>query len=304
MKRAALIGVALAAALAAPAAAQVRVDRPLAASEPTTQSVEQKRAMLAGITANSSVSARIGASSNAEARRLFQTALDLQEQAATLLASGRVVAADALLNEALWQIGRARALTPDPAAALVEEKARYQQLQESIAAMGRSYEANLQSERRRGAGEQTAGRRIEDARALLAQAGTLGTQGNYAEANRLLERSLELMLLDFKTLLGGQTLIYSRTFPQPQDEYPFELERNKSYESLVPLAVTEFRPGDGARAQIDRHLQENAKLRERAARYASERNLRAAVRTLQEATDILQQALQAAGLEVPQVMTQ
>jgi hypothetical protein len=112
------------------------------------------------------------------------------------------------------------------------------------------------------------------------------------------------MLADFQMLLGGQALIYSRAFPQPQDEYPFELERNRSYESLVPLAMTEYRPDKDAQAVIDRYVRENKALQEQAQKQAAARNLKAAVQSLQNGTEALQRALQAAGLVVPQTMGQ
>lgn len=302
---AAVAAVVATAALAQPAATQKRGDRTqVASSDPTPQAVEQKRAMLATIMRDSPVAARIAASQNPDARRHFATARDLQEQATALLGAGRLVAADALLNEAMWQISRARALAPDPALVLIEDRARFRQLQDSISALKQSYEVNLARERARGAGEPTAGRELDKARALVTEADALGTAGRYADANRLLDRALALMLADFHVLLGGQTLIYSRAFPQPQDEYPFELERNRSYESLVPLAITEYRPGKDALALIDRYVRENRTLREQAQKQAATRDLKAAVQNLQQGTDALQRALQAAGLVVQQTMGQ
>jgi len=303
--RIAIAAVAVAWMLAQPGMAQTRTDRlPPPSSDPTPQSVEQKRAMVAGIVRDSPVATRVAASPNPDARRYLATAQDLQEQAATLLAAGQVVAANALLNEAMWQIGRARALAPDPAATLVAERGRYRQLQDSISALQKSYQINLDRERARGAGEPTAGRELDKADALIVEAGALAAADRYADANRLFDRALALLLADFHVLLGGQTLIYSRAFPQPQDEYPFELERNRSYESLVPLAVTEYRPGKDALALIDRHVQENGSLREQAQKQAAAHNLKAAVRSLQDGTEALQRALQAAGLVVPQTMGQ
>ena len=303
--RIAIAAVAVAWMLAQPGMAQTRTDRlPPPSSDPTPQSVEQKRAMVAGIVRDSPVATRVAASPNPDARRYLATAQDLQEQAATLLAAGQVVAANALLNEAMWQIGRARALAPDPAATLVAERGRYRQLQDSISALQKSYQINLDRERARGAGEPTAGRELDKADALIVEAGALAAADRYADANRLFDRALALLLADFHVLLGGQTLIYSRVFPQPQDEYPFELERNRSYESLVPLAVTEYRPGKDALALIDRYVRENKSLREQAQKLAAARDLKAAVRSLQDGTEALQRALQAAGLVVPQTMGQ
>ena len=159
--RIAIAAFAVAGMVAPPTLAQTRTDRlPAQTSDPTPQSVEQKRAMVAGIVRDSPLATRIAASPDPDARKYFATAQALQDQATTLLAAGRVVAADALLNEAMWQIGRARALAPDPTAAFIGERARFRQLQDSIVALQRSYEINLARERARGAGEPTAGREL------------------------------------------------------------------------------------------------------------------------------------------------
>ena len=77
----AIVTIAAALALAQPVAAQTRNDRlPVISTDPTPQSVEQKRAMVAVILRDSPVATRIAASANPDARRYFATALELQEQ--------------------------------------------------------------------------------------------------------------------------------------------------------------------------------------------------------------------------------
>jgi hypothetical protein len=273
---------------------------PASAADPRVQAVEQKRVMVERILRGSPVATRIAGGASDEARKLLATAKDLHDQAAGHLAAGRAAAADALLNDAMSQIGRARSLVPDPAAAAGEERTRHQKLLESIGALEHSYRANVARQSAHGAKETTADRERESAEKLVADARALAGADRYAEANALLDRALATMLRDFNVHLGGQALIYSRAFPRAQDEYAFELERNRSYESLVPLAITEYRPGKDALALIERYVEENRLLRERAERLAASNNMKSAVKNLQEATDALQRALQAAGLAVPQ----
>lgn len=260
------------------------------------QLLEQKRGMVERLLVDSPVVKRIGESGHAEAQRHLALARDLHRNAAMLLRDGREVSADAMLNEAMWQISRARQLVPDPLAQAVEERVRYGQLQESIAAVRASVGANASHDRIRTTG--TAGN--DKASSLVANARIAAEGERFNEANRLLDEALTLMLQEWQRQHGGRAVVYSRNFSRPEDEYAFELERNRSYETLIPVAITEFRPGPDLVAQIDRLVEQNKSLRARAEREAVARNLKSAVQALQGGTDALQKALQTAGLALPQ----
>ena len=118
----------------------------------------------------------------------------------------------------------------------------------------------------------------------------------------LIEQALTLLLKDALTRLDGQTLVYDRRFASSREEYAHELQRNRSYEALVPLAVLEYRPSREAQALIDRYVKQSRALRERAESQAATNDHAQAILTLVEGTDGLQRALQASGLTVPQTM--
>lgn len=281
------------ATLAAAAAAQTPASRP-ARPEVSAQAVEQKTQMVDRLVYNSPVAARIGGSQSAEARRHFGNARDLLVHARALTASGQLRPADLLLNEAIWEIGRAQQLAPDERARLVEERARFQQLADSVDALAAGYpepgarpDAQALLERVRGARQQA-----------RAQA----DDGRVVEANRTLEGALALLLRDALARFDGQTLVYDRRFASTRDEFGFELARHRSYEGLVPLALLEYRPSAEARALIERYVNQARALRERAQAQASGGDTATALNTLGEGTEALQRALQAAGLSVPQTM--
>jgi inorganic triphosphatase YgiF len=122
------------------------------------------------------------------------------------------------------------------------------------------------------------------------------------DANRTLEQALALLLKDALARLQGQTLVYDRRFANSRDEYAHELARNRSYESLVPLAIAEYRPSREAQALIERYVRQSRALRERAESQAAPNDHAQAILSLVEGTDSLQRALQASGLTVPQTM--
>jgi hypothetical protein len=302
-----LVLVALAAVVSALPHAAAQQSAPAAAPSGASGTVpsvavEQKRAMVERILRDSPLVVRVGASANDEAKRLLASAREVFGKAQGLIAGGHLVAADALLNEAIWQVGQARQLVPDPMSRGIGDRVRYQQLTESIAALRASYRVNVEREARRGRGDTTPDHDMAEAEALVDEAKSMAAAELVTEANRLLDQALALMLKDFQRHLGGHTLTYARKFSDPGEEYDFERERFRSYESLVPLALTEYRPNKDALLLVNRYVKLAGERRERAERMAAARNYGAATKSLQEATDSLQRALSAAGLSVPQTM--
>jgi hypothetical protein len=122
------------------------------------------------------------------------------------------------------------------------------------------------------------------------------------DANAQLEQALAILLKDALGRLDGKTLVYDRRFDNVQQEFAWELDRLRSYESLVPLAVLEYRPSREAVALIERYVGQAKALRANAESQAAANDHATGVQTLVEATNTLQRALQAAGLSVPQTM--
>jgi len=292
--------VALTSACTWPASAQTPPDTAAARvrAEVSRTAVEQKTTMLDRLLFNSPLATRIGGSGNEQARRHLTDARELFTHARALAKTGQLRGADGLLNEAIWEIGRAQQLAPDQSARLADERARYQQLKDSVDAMLRTYQISELAPRDDTPPDRGAARAV----AAVEQARMAADQGRIVEANRTLEQALTLLLKDAMARLNGQTLVYDRRFASNRDEYGFEAERFRSYESLIPLALVEYRPSREAMALIDRYVRQARGLRDRAEAQAAGNDHAAAVLSLVEGTDALQRALQASGLSVPQTM--
>ena len=258
----------------------------------SAQMLAHKGAMLDKVLNESPLAARLLGSGNEEARAHFIHARELAAHARTL-------AADGLLNEAIWEISRAQQLVPDPGTQQATERARYAQLEDSVAALKRTAMIALPTTAPRLA----ASREDVVARAdLLAdQAAQLARSDRYIEANKQLDAALLLLLNDASTRLAGHTIVYDVRFSDRREEFAFELERHRSFERLVPLALLEFRPTPEARALAERHVAQARTLRERAEAGFGADPL-AALKDVADGTDALRRALQAAGLVVPQEM--
>jgi len=276
--------------------------RPARGAEVSRPALEQKAAMIEKLIFNSPVATRVGGSQNEEARRHFNNARELYTHARALTGTGQLRGADLLLNEAIWEIGRAQTLVPDQAARLVEERTRYDQLKGSVDALLRTYQLGLTGNAVTMRPDAVGERNVQGAMAASDQARAAADAGRVVDANRLLEQALTLLLKDALTRLDGQTLVYDRRFASSREEYAFELARHRSYESLVPLAILEYRPSREAQALIDRYVTQGRTLRERAEGLAAANEHAQAILALVEGTDGLQRALQASGLTVPQTM--
>jgi hypothetical protein len=263
------------------------------------QQVEQKAAMLNRVLNESPVAARIANSQNEEARKHFAHARDLTLHARTLVTEGQLRAADGLLNEAIFEISKAQQLVPDPGSQQAAERARFSQLEDSVAALRRTAQIALPQANTKKADTEQA---LRNADALVEQALALARSDKYIEANRQLDRALMVLLKDASSRLSGQTIVYDFRFANRREEFDFELERHRSFERLVPLALLEYRPSPEARALVERHLAQARELRERG-EAQFEREPIAAIKDITEGTEALRRALLAAGLTVPQTMS-
>lgn len=286
--------------LAQPGLAQPAGPARSAARPPVSaQGVEQKIVMLDKLLAHSPVAARVLTSQNEQARRHLTAARELTAHARTLSSAGLLRGADALLNEAIWEVSRAQQLVPDPGSQQAGERARFEQLENSVAALQRTALIALPA---------ASGRDREAAERMHARAGTLVDQAfamaradRYIEANQLLDQALVLLLKDASQRLAGHTIVYDRRFASPREEFDFELDRHRSFERLMPLALLEFRPSAEALALIDRYVAQARQLRERG-ESSVDLDARGAIKSVVEGTDSLRRALQAAGLVVPQTL--
>ena len=263
------------------------------------QLIEQKTAMVDKVLNQSPVAARVLTSQNEQARKHFTAARELVSHAQALSAAGQLRGADALLNEAIWEISRAQQLVPDPGSQQAGERARFAQLEDSVAALQRT--ALIALPPAAGRQGESAERTGAKANALVEQAVALARADRYIEANKQLDQALVLLLKDAAARLAGHTIVYDRRFADRRQEFDFEIERFRSFERLVPLALVEFRPAAEALTLIDRYVGQARELRDRGQAQVG-RDAIAAIKNVVDGTDALRRALQAAGLAIPQTM--
>ena len=261
---------------------------------PDRRALDQKEALVRRLVSDSPAEQRIEASGNAEARLQLARARALHARARALADAGELVEANAELNAAMGAIGKARQLVPDPAARAGDQRVRYAALLRTTVALAQSYERHLA-----GAGTAPGDPRLERARARIEEAKGLANGEQLAEAVAVLEKTQRELMGGLNAALGSTTVHYTQRFETPAEEYAFELDRNRAYRDLVPVAIAELKPRREAVALVDRYVAANARHLEAAEGLAAGRNYREAADALRSGTNNLQAALAAAGLSVP-----
>jgi hypothetical protein len=140
---------------------------------------------------------------------------------------------------------------------------------------------------------------IERVDALLDDARNLASAELFAQAIRAVQNAEQGLVGALSRLLGASTLVYAERFETQQAEFAYELDRNRSYEELVPVAVSEMRPSADALRVVGRFVERNQSLREQAQGMAGRKDYRGALKALRAGTEQLQRALANAGVVVP-----
>lgn len=258
------------------------------------RALEQKLEFVRTMIADGPVVQRISASSNEVARKHLEDGRAQYANAVELLKAGDLPAAEKAANDAIWAIGRARQLVQDSGTRLVAEKLRHQQLLASTERLIPTYKTHLAQS------GLDADADLAAAQDLIQQANALAQAEKLADANRTLLEAERHLLLGLTRLVGSKTIDYTPRFDTAAKEYEYELERNRSFGDLVPLAMGELNPSADARTLITRFVERNQALRAQAVAQAGQKQYANAIGLLKEATLQLQRALAAAGLTVPQ----
>ena len=267
---------------------------------PTRASLENKLRLVGMLLAQSPAVLRIPGSGNAEAIKLLADARALHDAANGEAAAGRTAAAVDMLNQSLQKIASAARLVPDPAQQLALERARYNALRESTHAFSNLHEGLLARMAERKPEPASLAPDSSKIAAVLAQAAELAAANRYIQANALLQDAYNSVVTALNRMLMAKTIVYDQNFSSPADEYRHELARNRNYEDLLPLALTQLNPGPEVSLLSERSAQQSRVLRETAQQQAGRGDYAAAVKSLHEATEHLQRSLRIAGVIVPQ----
>ena len=266
---------------------------------PALAQVEQKEALLRRLLNDSPAIARIAASDDAEAKDYFRLAGERHANAVALMKAADPARAEAELNEAMWMVGKARQRVPDPMLREIELRVQNAAMTRAIDSLRASYTKHLARARGAPSGASVSDPALKRITEQIDEARSLANSENVKEANTVLHAAEHDLMVALGQVLGATTLEYAQRFETLAEEYAHESARLRSYEELIPIALSELRPGREAVALMERYAGRARALSGRAEKSAAGREFRAAIDNARKATSYLQGALTAAGLTLP-----
>ena len=274
------------------------VAQTVSASVPERAIVDQKLALVARILADSPITESSAGGTSADAKEKLAAATRLHKRAQLQLEQGHIAAADQALNDAMRHISKARALAAEPRIRANAEQTRYTEVLQSVEVLELSYQRNV--ERRSAWLAEVGDEDLKRVKILVNRAREMASADQYREANAVLVHAQRDMISSYNGLLGAKTLVYDLRFASAEEEYKYETERGYAYEGLVPTAIQEYAPKRELVTMIDRLVVESRALAAHARSHAQKRQFPNAIQSQREAITKLQQALEVAGVVVPQ----
>ena len=262
--------------------------------------VQQKEQFVRKLLDDAEAAERIKASRDAQAAELLAEAREHHQHALSLIRAGDLAGAEKMLDHAIGHAGKARQRVPDAERRTLAERFEFARLLGGVDSLRASYTRHKPAA---GAvGERAFEAELERIDALIDDARTLAAAEQFGGAIRAAQHAERGLIAGLSQLLGSATILYTQRFDTPAEEFAFELDRNRSYEELVPVALTELRPPASAARTIEGLVARNKAMREQAQVHAKRQDHNAAMRALRAGTGELQRALALAGVVVPSEM--
>ncbi len=261
-----------------------------------TESAVRQKLGYAQMVIGSGSAKRVEASGNQSAIGMLNTARGQIDASKMSLDGGRLQQAMDEVNEGLRLMTAAsREITTESEMAGVNQKAKYDELSNSLKTYEGSYKKNTERAKK---SKQPAKVSLDEAEydRLTQQGHALAGKGDYVAANKSLEKAQNMITAVLTSMLHAQTVTYDKEFETPQEEYEYELARLENYEELVPLAVEQRQPSQRALDLIDSFVQKAAKIKDEGKGVAAKGDYKMAIMAMQAATSNLQRALRMAGV--------
>ena len=136
----------------------------------------------------------------------------------------------------------------------------------------------------------------EKVAALKSEAAELAKKGDYRKSNRNLEEAEYMITAAIHKMLNNQTIVYDLNFESAEEEYEYELKRFEGYYELIPIAVEQKKPAEGAKKLMESFVAKGKKLRDQAVDKAKAGDFPTAIAMLQDATKDVRRGLRMIGV--------
>jgi len=262
--------------------------------------VTQKQSLTLRFIENASVVARIQASQDAEALRLFALAKDSYASGLTAMKAGDFTGAEKQFNETISAMSKAGKQVPDTAALATKQRAEYEKKLASVESLKESYLGYLKDRKSDAKDKETEESASLGINRLMEAAKKHAAENQPEDALRTLGKAEQVMKSGMNRILGSTTIDFTPKFETLADEYNYELKRNRSSLELIPVAIEQFKPPEEVKKNIESLIEHNRVELKQASEYAGQKDYRKALESVHTGSGYLQNALTAAGLTVPQ----
>ena len=198
-------------------------------------------------------------------------------------------------DNAVVLLKKSTGLVPNESA-LEHMKERYAELQASV----KDFEASHKESYDRIAKKQGKDAAIDydkkEVGNLITSAEKYAKQGDYLKANQNLEKAQRAITVAIHKMLNNQTIVYDLNFESAEEEYQYELKRFTGYEELIPIAVEQKKPAEGAKKLMESFVKKGRDLRDRAIKTAKGGDYPTAIAMLQDATKDVRRGLRMIGV--------
>ena len=274
-------------AVSLPAAAQQRVP-----ADPATTS--QKAKFIGNLVTRSVSVSRIEQSGDAAAMESLARARTLVDQAEADLKGGAFEAANDKLDQALALVNsEIRRLSGDEVRGEHEHEMYDRQLK-AVNTFLSAYERVAKE-----GSSQAAAKQAEAIRTLIGKAEGEAGNGRYDEALEILDDAYIIARGDIREMRQGKTLTRTLDFATAEEEYDYELGRNRSHFLLLQFALSEKTPAGSVVGRIKGNREKAEGLRRAADKKAAAGAHPAAIDLLNQSTNLLLKTIRMSGIFVP-----
>ena len=262
--------------------------------EVTKADVNQK-IMFANMLMSSKNTQSIAKSNISEAVDLYKKAEKSLESAKSQLKSGNNSKAYADAENAIALLKKSSKLVPNESQ-LALMKDRNKELLLHVKDFEDSHKENYERIVKKQGKDAAVAYDKKKVESLKSAASELVKKGDYGKANKNLEEAQHIITAAIHKMLNNQTIVYDLKFENAEEEYEYELKRFEGYAELIPIAVEQKKPAEGAKKLMESFVDKGTKLRDRAIQKAKEGDFPTAIAMLQDATKDVRRGLRMIGV--------
>jgi hypothetical protein len=261
--------------------------------EKNYRALNSKLILLGKLVNESTTATRITASSNEQAHELLANARKAWQEATAARDSGDINASEQHVKQGLATISAASRMVEDVGRVQQAQVQRYQQLRKRVLSFSEAFQRAVAEK----PGQSLSGFLDQaEVSGLIQEAEALAHKADYVAANQRLVKAADAVELALSQARDKETLVHELKFDSPEDEYAYEIQRNKGYRQLIDLLKHKRADSDTKLLYVQKMVVENERLCEDAEALFKQGDTQAALKQLEKGTDKLEMALRASGM--------